>query len=75
MNNICMEIYEENKERIQWYLTKKCPWLSNAEKYVVMREIWEVMSENIQELSEWNQVLRWKWLTTVAYSKADKFRK
>lgn len=74
MNSICFKIYEENKSRLFWYLTRKCPWLSYNDVYCIMQQVWKEMAENIKVIALWNETRRWKWLIAVAYKNAIRYK-
>ena len=44
---ICQKIYEENVERIQWYLRRRYSWLEESDIYDIMQDTWKVMCEHI----------------------------
>lgn len=66
----CLRIYEENNKRINWYLRRKCSWLSEDDICDVMQEVWKALSENIHRVGTWNEASQWSWLASVAYKQA-----
>jgi DNA-directed RNA polymerase specialized sigma24 family protein len=62
---ICMEIYERNCQRIKYYLWKNYGWLSEADTFDVMQNMWKALCENIHKLSKWEDKSQWSWLVVV----------
>lgn len=67
---ICLKIYEENCDRISWYLRRKYGWLNEEDVNDVMQEVWKALSENIEKVGAWNPPSQWGWLATVASHQA-----
>lgn len=63
---ICQKIYEENVERIQWYLRTQYSWLGESDVYDIMQDTWKVMCEHVHDLEGRSERERWAWLITVA---------
>lgn len=51
----CMQIYNENKDILYWYLKKNCPWLSDKDIHDVMNVAWEQLAENVDEVYKLGQ--------------------
>lgn len=66
---MCQKIYEENVERIRWYLWRKFEWLNPEDAHDIMQDVWKVLSEDIEEVGDWPPVAQYKWLETVAHNK------
>lgn len=66
---LCQKIYEENVERIRWYLWRKFEWLNPEDVHDIMQEVWKVLSEDIEDVGAWPPVAQYKWLETVAHNK------
>lgn len=62
-------IYEENKEKIRWYLWKHYGWLSREDVFDIMQDTWKAMCEHIEEIAESSEAEQWRWITTVVRSK------
>ena len=62
---ICQKIYEENVERILWYLRRRYSWLEESDIYDIMQDTWKVMCEHIHDLEGRSEPERWAWLITV----------
>ena len=48
----CMQIYEENKKNVYWYLKTKCTWLSDDEVHDVMMAVWKELAISIDEINK-----------------------
>ena len=70
---ICQKIYEENVERVRWYLWKKFEWLNEEDVRDIMQDVWRILSENIETVGEWPPAAQWKWLKTVAHNRVISF--
>lgn len=57
---ICQKIYEENVERVRWYLWKKFEWLNEEDARDIMQDVWRILSENIETVGEWPPAAQWK---------------
>lgn len=66
---LCQKIYENNVERILWYLRRHYSWLGEENIHDVMQATWAEMCEYITMLSERTEAAQWAWLVTVAKSK------
>lgn len=70
---ICAKIYEDNVERVRWYLWRKFEWLNKEDAHDIMQDVWRILSENIDTVGEWPPVAQWKWLETVAHNRVISF--
>ncbi|NCB93073.1 MAG: sigma-70 family RNA polymerase sigma factor [Clostridia bacterium] len=66
----CEKIYEENKERLKWFLLKHYGWMDNDDIFDIMQETWKSLSENIKKVSPWEEKSQFAWLVTVAKNRA-----
>lgn len=62
------KIYEENRERVRWYLWKNFTWLNQEDLRDIMQDVWIVLSENIDKVGSWAPAAQWGWLSTVAHN-------
>lgn len=73
---ICLKIYEENKDCIYWYLKKKCTWLSDDDVHDIMFAVWLELSSNIQEVYNLsNKTMQSAWLLSVTHRQALHYKK
>lgn len=71
----CMQIYNESKEILYWYLKKNCPWLSDKDTHDVMNVVWEQLVENVDEVYRLGQKeSRVTWVLFVADKQAKKLK-
>lgn len=66
---LCQKIYENNAERILWYLRRHYSWIGEENIHDVMQNTWAEMCEHITMLGEKTEAAQWAWLVTVAKSK------
>lgn len=75
-SELCIKIYDNNKESIYWFLSKKCSWLSEEAVFEVMLNVCRILSGSADEVcnlrSEFSQR---KWLFKIAYDQAVKYNK
>ena len=70
-----MQIYNESKDILYWYLKKNCPWLSDKDIHEVMLVTWEQLAENVDEVYRLkDRASRVAWILTVANKQAEKFK-
>lgn len=73
-NEKCVKIYNENKELVYWFLSKKCPWLLEEEVYDIMLNVWRILSSGVDEVCNLrSEYLQSKWLIELAYVQAVKY--
>ena len=71
----CMQIYNESKDILYWYLKKNCPWLSDKDIHDVMIVAWEQLAENVDEVYRLkDRASRVAWVLTVANKQAEKYK-
>lgn len=67
---ICIQIYETNKERLNWYMWKYFSWMNPEDVHDVMQETWGILGRNIHEVADWSEPKQWVWLMTVCHNLA-----
>lgn len=73
-SEICIKIYNQNKECIYCFLSKKCPWLSEEAVFKVMLNVCRILSDNANEVYNLHsEILQRKWLIKLAYDQAAKY--
>ena len=71
----CMQIYEENKKIVYWYLKTKCTWLSDDEIHDVMMAVWKELAISINEINQLEtKKLQTAWLMREASEQAEKLK-
>lgn len=66
---VCQKIYEENHERIRWYLWKHYSWMKEDDVFDIMQDVWKELSQHISKVAKRSEAGQWAWLVTVANSK------
>ena len=75
MKEKCMQIYEENKKIVYWYLKVKCTWLSDDEIHDVMMAVWKELAISINEINQLEtKKLQTAWLMREASEQAEKLK-
>ena len=75
MKEKCMQIYEENKKIVYWYLKTKCTWLSDDEVHDVMAAVWKELAIRINEINQLEtKKLQTAWLMREASEQAEKLK-
>ncbi|MCI5511371.1 MAG: hypothetical protein MR436_13320 [Eubacterium sp.] len=75
MKEKCMQIYEENKKIVYWYLKTKCTWLSDDEVHDVMTAVWKELVLNIDKVNQLGtKKLQAVWLMHEASEQAEKLK-
>lgn len=73
---ICLEIYENNKAKIYWYLRKHNPGLAEDDVFDIMQDVWAALVKSIGTVELKDEDGRTAWLYKVCITKAsDWFRK
>ena len=70
---LCRRIYEENKERLNWYMWKWFSWLNREDIHDILQDTWEKLMENIDTVGELEPSEQFKWLATVCHNQAISF--
>ena len=72
---ICQYIYEEQKQSIYWYLRTHFGWLGDEDVHDVMSEVWLAMCQNVDRLSQLDEIAQRKYLFRVAHNQAVNFQR
>lgn len=70
---VCNKIYEENKERLKWYMWKNFPWMNREDIHDVMQETWHKLSKNIAIVGKRDATAQSYWLMKVCHNEAVSF--
>lgn len=69
-NQICNEIYEMYRERLNWYMRKTFPRMNPEDWHDVQQDVWQKLSEHIALVQTLSPPEQFEWLTKVCRNQA-----
>lgn len=67
---ICLRIYERNKERLNWYMWKYFGTMDREDVHDVLQDTWKILGQNISQVGTWEEARLVVWLTKVCRNRA-----